>query len=101
MNKEQTNSVLESNNSVAIKRHQQTLKTISANVSHMRLQVEVKKLASKEKTTGIQTWNANVDTRLQEADFDIGKVGKWLYEHKKEAEITAKGSNLNLKSFKR
>ena len=37
MNLDKTDSVIESKNLEAIKRHQETLKTISANVNYMRL----------------------------------------------------------------
>ena len=87
MNVEKTNSVIVSNNAEAIERHQQTLKTISANVNHMRLEAEAKKLEAKEEMTGIQTWNEDVDARLQEADIEIGKARKWMDERKREAEV--------------
>ena len=94
MNVEKTNSVIVSNNAEAIERHQQTLKTISANVNHMRLEVEAKKLEAKEEMTGIQTWNEDVDARLQEADIEIGKARKWMDERKREAEVNAKQEQL-------
>ena len=94
MNVEKTNSVIVSNNAEAIERHQQTLKTISANVNHMRLEVEAKKLEAKEEMTGIQSWNEDVDARLQEADIEIGKARKWMDERKREAEVNAKQEQL-------
>ena len=94
MNVEKTNSVIVSNNAEAIERHRQTLKTISANVNHMRLEVEAKKLEAKEEMTGIRTWNEDVDARLKEADIEIGKARKWMDERKREAEVNAKQEQL-------
>lgn len=40
MNLEKTDSVIDGNNLEAIEKHQETLKTISAKVNYMRLEVE-------------------------------------------------------------
>ena len=45
---EKTNAVISSSNSEAIERHYQTLKTITADVSRLRLGVEAKKIEAKE-----------------------------------------------------
>ncbi|KAK2550312.1 hypothetical protein P5673_029002 [Acropora cervicornis] len=56
------------NNLEAIERHQETLKTISAKVNYMRLEVEAIKLAAGKDATEIEAWNASVDEKLQQAD---------------------------------
>ena len=90
MNLEKTDSVIDGNNLEAIERHQETLKTISAKVNYMRLEVEAIKLAAGKGATEIEAWNASVDEKLQQADKEIGKVRKWLEERKRETEVTAK-----------
>ena len=45
MNLKKTDSIVDGNNLETIERHQETLKTISAEVSYMRLEGEAMKLA--------------------------------------------------------
>ena len=86
--------VIESQNSEAIERHLQTLKAISDTVNHLRLQVEAKKIESKVNSHAIQTWNDDVDSKLQAADVEIGRIRKWVRDREKEAEINAKKEQL-------
>ena len=90
INVKKTNVVIESQNSEAIERHLQTLKAISDTVNHLRLEVEVKKIEPKVNSDAIQTWNDDVDSKLQAADVEIGTIRKWLRDREKEAEINAK-----------
>ena len=85
-----TNVVIESQNSEVIERHLQTLKAISDTVNHLRLEVEAKKIESKVNSDAIQTWNDDVDSKLQAADVEIGRIRKWVRDREKEAEINAK-----------
>ncbi|KAJ7319486.1 hypothetical protein OS493_036129 [Desmophyllum pertusum] len=55
----------------------------------MRLDVEVKKLEAKEEIADIQTWNTHLDTKLDEADNEVGKARKWLDDRKKVTEVLA------------
>ena len=90
INVKKTNVVIESQNSEAIERHLQTLKAISDTVNHLRLEVEAKKIESKVNSDAIQTWNDDVDCKLQAADVEIGRIRKWVRDREKEAEINAK-----------
>ena len=89
-----TNVVIESQNSEAIERHLQTLKAISDTVNHLRLEVEATKIESKVNSDAIQTWNDDVDSKLQVADLEIGRIRKWLRDPEKEAEVNAKKEQL-------
>ena len=90
INVKKTNVVIESQNSEAIERHLQTLKAISDTVNHLRLEVEAKKIESKVNSDAIQSWNDDVDSKLQAADVEIGRIRKWVRDREKEAEINAK-----------
>ena len=94
INVKKTNVVIESQNSEAIERHLQTLKAISDNVNHLRLEVEATKIESKVDNDAIQTWNDDVDSKLQAADLEIGRIRRWLRDREKEAEINAKKEQL-------
>ena len=89
-----TDLVIEGQNSEAIERHLQTLRTISDTVNHLRLEVEAKKIESEVDSDALQTWNDDVDSKLQAADVEIGKVRKWVRDREKEAEINAKKEQL-------
>lgn len=91
-----TNVVIESQNSEAIERHLQTLKAISDTVNHLRLEVEAKKIESKVNGDAIQTWNDDVDSKLEAANVEIGRIRKWVRDHEKQAEINAKKEQLQL-----
>lgn len=94
MNVKKTDLIINGDNSEAIERHVQILKTISDTVTHLRLDVQAKKIESKVEAAEIQTWNDNVDGKLQAADFEIGKIRKWLQDREKEADINAKKEQL-------
>ncbi|CAH3142568.1 unnamed protein product, partial [Porites lobata] len=68
INVKKTNVVIESQNPEATERHLQTLKAISDTVNHLRLEIEAKKIESKVNSHAIQTWNDDVDSKLQAAD---------------------------------
>ena len=42
----------------------------------------------------IQTWNADIDAKLEGADLEVGKVRQWLDDRKKETEMTAQEEQL-------
>ena len=85
INVKKTNVVIESQNSEAIERHLQTLKAISDTVNHLRLEVEAKKIESKVNSDAIQTWNDDVDSKLQAADVEIGRIRKWVRDRPKRS----------------
>ena len=89
-----TDLFIEGQNSEAIERHLQTLRTISDTVNHLRLDVEAKKIESEVDNDALQTWNDDVDSKLQAADFEIRKISKWVRDREKEAEIYAKKEQL-------
>jgi len=89
-----TNAVLEAGKPEAIERQLATLKSITAEIDRMRLDVEDKKLAAKEEMSAIQTWNAHLSAKLEEADNEVVKVRKWLDDHKKQAEVLAQEEKL-------
>ena len=84
-----TNTVLQSAKLEAIERQYATLKSITANVERMRIEVEAKKLADKEEMPEIQEWNAALDAKLEKADDEVRSVREWLDEKKKEADVQA------------
>ena len=94
INVKKTNVVIESQNSEAIERRLQTLKAISDTVNHLRLEVEAKKIESKVNGDAIQTWNDDVDSKLEAANVEIGRIRKWVRDHEKQAEINAKKEQL-------
>ena len=56
--------------------------------------VEAKKLAAEEEIADIQTWNAHLDAKVEEADNEVVKVRKWLDDRKREAEVLAQEEKL-------
>lgn len=84
-----TDTVLAAGNPEAIERQCSTLKSITAEITRMRLDVEAKKLEAKEEIADIQTWNTHLDAKLDEADNEVGKARKWLDDRKKETEVLA------------
>ena len=89
-----TDNVIEGGKSEAIERQCSTLKSITAEINRMRLEVEAKKLGAKVDVTDIEAWNAQLDAQLEKADSEVEKVCKWLDERKKEAEIIAQEEQL-------
>ena len=94
INVKKTNVVIESQNSEATERHLQTLKAILDTVNRLRLEVEAKKIESKVNGDAIQTWNDDVDSQLQVANVEIGRIRKWIRDREKEAEINTKKEQL-------
>ena len=94
MTVKKTNSVISRSNSEAIERHYQTLKTITADVSRLRLGVEAKKIEANEQMEKIQTWNADIDAKLEGADLEVGEVHQWLDDRKKESKMTTQEEQL-------
>ncbi|KAJ7377255.1 hypothetical protein OS493_030066 [Desmophyllum pertusum] len=84
-----TDTVLAAGNPEAIERQCSTLRSITAEITRMRLDVEAKKLEAKEEIADIQTWNTHLDAKLDEADNEVGKARKWLDDRKKETEVLA------------
>ena len=82
-----TNTVLQTAKLEAIERQYATLKSITADVERMRIQVEAKKLADKEEIGAIQEWNATLDAKLEKADDEVRSVREWLDERKKQADV--------------
>ena len=63
-------------------------------MNNLRLEVEAKKIESKVNSDTIQAWNDAVDSKLQAADVEIGRIRKWVRDREKEAEINAKNEQL-------
>ena len=89
-----TDLLIKGQNSEAIERHLQTLGTILETVNHLRLEVEAQKIESEVDSDALQTWNDNVDSKLQAADIKIRKIRKCIRDHEKGAEINAKKEQL-------
>ena len=89
-----TNTVLQTAKLEAIERQYATLKSITADVERMRIQVEAKKLADKEEMAEIQEWNAALDAKLEKADDEVRSVREWLDERKKQADVHAQEEKL-------
>lgn len=71
-----TNTVVEAGKAESIERQLSTLRSITAEISRMRLEVEAKKIEAKEEMTEIETWNAEIDAQLEKADLEVEKVLK-------------------------
>ena len=89
-----TDLVIKGQNSEAIERHLQTLRTILETVNHLRLEVEAQKIESEVDSDALKPWNNDVDSKLQAADVEIGKKRKWVHDREKEAEINTKKEQL-------
>lgn len=89
-----TNAVLEAGKPETIEKQLATLKAITVEIDRMRLHVEGKKLAAEEEIADIQTWNAHLDAKVEEADNEVVKVRKWLGDRKREAEVLAQEEKL-------
>ena len=89
-----TNTVLQTAKLEAIERQYATLKSITADVERMRIEVEAKKLADKEEMAEIQEWNAALDAKLEKADDEVRSVREWLDERKKQADVHAQEEKL-------
>lgn len=63
-------------------------------MNHLRPEVEANKIESKVNSDAIQTWNDDVDSKLQAANIEIGRIRKWLRDRGKEVEINAKKEQL-------
>ena len=96
-----TNTVLQSAKLEAIERQYATLKSITANVERMRIEVEAKKLADKEEMPEIQEWNAALDAKLEKADDEVRSVREWLDEKKKLTSKPKKKNSSLRKSYTR
>jgi len=55
-----TNAVIEAGKAESIERQLSTLRSITAEINRMRLEVEAKKIEAKEEMTEIETWNAEM-----------------------------------------
>ena len=86
---DKTNAVLHGGKNEAIDRHNSSLKYISSEINHMRLNLEVSKLAAKEEMTAIEEWNMWLNAKLEKANSDVAKVRKWLDDRKREEESNA------------
>ena len=71
---DKTNTVLHGGKNEAIERHISSLKYISSEINHMRLNLEASKFAAKEEMTAIEEWNARLDAKLEKADSDVAKA---------------------------
>lgn len=71
-----TNAVIEAGKAESIERQLSTLRSITAEINRMRLEVEAKKIEAKEEMTEIETWNAEIDAQLEKADLEVEKVLK-------------------------
>ena len=92
-----TNAVLEAGKPEPIERQLATLKAITAEIDRMRLHVEAKKLAAEEEIADIQTWNAHLDAKVEEADNEVVKyVSGWMIGKGKQ-KCSLKKRNCNSK----
>lgn len=78
----------------AIERQQVTLKSITAEIEQMRIEVEAKKLVAKEEIAKIQAWKPDLDKKLEKATNEVHRVREWLDDQKKQADILAQEEKL-------
>ena len=81
-----TASILDGGQTEAIERHQATLKTVTAELNQLRLEVEAYKMADKQEVNEIDVWNATLTTEMAKADQGLGSVKGWLKNQKAERE---------------
>ena len=89
-----TNTILETGKSEAIERHLSTLRSLTAEINQMRLEVEATKLEAKEELAHIEAWNSGIDAQLEKADCEVDKMRTWIDDRKKKAEAVAKQEEL-------
>ena len=85
-----TSTILEAGKSEAIERHLSTLRSLTAEINRMRLEVEATKLGAKEEIAHIEAWNSGIDAQLEKADCEVDKMRTWIDDRKKEAEAVVK-----------
>ena len=95
-----TNTVVEAGKAESIERQLSTLRSITAEISRMRLEVEAKKIEAKEEMTEIETWNAEIDVQLEKADLEVEKVLKWIEDRKREAQALVQEEQLKFHKTK-
>lgn len=95
-----TNAVIEAGKAESIERQLSTLRSITAEINRMRLEVEAKKIEAKEEMTEIETWNAEIDAQLEKADLEVEKVLKWIEDRKREAQALVQEEQLKFHKTK-
>jgi len=95
-----TNAVIEAGKGESIERQLSTLRSITAEINRMRLEVEAKKIEAKEEMTEIETWNAEIDAQLEKADLEVEKVLKWIEDRKREAQALVQEEQLKFHKTK-
>ena len=71
-------NILDAGKIEPIKRHLETLQTIVSETNQCKRTVEAEKIANKEDISEINTWNDEIDTKLETADVEIKRLQDWL-----------------------
>ena len=81
-----TKSILDTDLTEAIERHQAALKTITAEVDELRREIEARKIADKQEAEVIDIWNTNIETEMAKADENVQYLKEWLKNQKVQCE---------------
>ena len=81
-----TKSILDTDLTEAIERHQAALKIITAEVDELRREIEARKIADKQEAEVIDIWNTNIETEMAKADENVQYLKEWLKNQKVQCE---------------
>jgi predicted transcriptional regulator len=72
-----------------IKRHLETLQSVNSLSNQCKYLVKVQKIASKTNMDEIANWNDNIESKFEEADFQIARFSDWLAENERQTKAVA------------
>ena len=72
-----------------IKRHLETLQSVNSSSNQCKRLVEEQKIASKTNMDEIANWNDNIESKFEEADFQIARFSDWLAENERQTKAVA------------
>ena len=72
-----------------IKRHLETLQSVNSSSNQCKRLVEEQKIASKTNMDDIANWNDNIESKFEEADFQIARFSDWLAENERQTKAVA------------
>ena len=73
-----------------IKRHLKTLQSVNSSSNQCKHLVEEQKIASKTNMDEIAIWNDNIESKFEEADFQIARFSDWLAENERQTKAVMK-----------
>ena len=86
-----THIVIEAGKAESIKKQLSTLRSVTAEINDMRLEVAAKKIGAEEEITAIKTWSAEINAQLEKANNKVLKVLTWIEDRKKRSTSAGPG----------